>query len=86
MGVDDGGADELEPALLEILADGVGDLGARGDILHGLEAVHDGSAVRESPDVFRETAELFLSVEECAGVRDGRFDLQAIADDVRILQ
>ena len=62
VGVANRRADELEAALLEILAQGVG-LGAGGWVVCQIfEAVHDRLAVDEAPDVSIETAKLCLNV------------------------
>ena len=72
VGVHDRAADELEAALLEILAERVGFFRGRGQLLHAVEAVLNRPAIDEAPDVFVERAELFLHIEKQAGVGDRR--------------
>ncbi len=66
VGVHDGGADEVEAALLEVFAEGVGDGGAGGDLFQRGAAVLEGFAVDEGPLVVAEAAELVL---EFSGTR-----------------
>src|SRR3954464_9035575 len=84
-GVADGRADELEAALEEILAKGVGLGGLRRHLAGAAPAVDDRFAADEAPDVRIEAAELALHGEKRLGVADGRVDLQPVAHDAVVL-
>src|SRR5690242_1009176 len=77
-------AHEAEAALLEILAERVGQRGARRDLLERGPRVVHGFAVDETPQVAVERAEFLLHREERARVRDRRVDLEPVADDAGI--
>ena len=52
VGVDDGGADEVEAAVFEVFAEGVGEGGAGGDFFEGLPGILEGAArLTKAPDV-----------------------------------
>ncbi len=73
---------EIEAATLEIAAKQIRfqrmSLGRRAAF------ALDSSSLDELPDIFIETAKLFLDIKECFGVPNGRIDLQAIADDAGV--
>ena len=46
----------------------------------------DSSSIYESPDIFIETAKLFLDLKKCFGVPNGGIDLQTIADDAGVAE
>ncbi len=83
-GVADGGADEVEAAFFEVLAESVGFGGAGGDGVAGVAQIYFGFAVYELPEVVIEAAEIFLDLEQGAGVFYGGGDLEAVADDAGI--
>src|SRR3954468_13363340 len=84
-GVKDGRADELEAALEEILAEGIGLGGLRRHVAGAAPAVDDWLAADEAPDVRIEADELALHGEKRLGVADGRVDLQPVAHDALVL-
>src|SRR5258708_105010 len=83
VGVDDGRADEAEPALLEILAERVGLRGSRWDFLGPFPAIQQWVTIDEAPAVGIEAPKLVLDGEELARVAHRGFNLTAIADDRR---
>src|SRR5688572_19743474 len=83
--VHDGRADELETALLQILAERVRFLGRRADVAVLLVRVLDDLPADETPDVAVERAELLAELQELPRVHDGRFDLLAVADDAGVV-
>src|SRR4029077_1511514 len=83
-GVTDGGPNETKSALLERLAHGVRFRAGCGNILQGTAGIDLGCAADKLPDVASEAAAFLLYGQEGAGVADGGFDFQAIADDPRI--
>src|SRR5438477_2573446 len=78
------GANELESAALEALAQGVRFRSLRRHLLECLAGVLQHAAVDELPDVMVERSELRLYSQERRGVLDGRFNLEPVADDSRI--
>lgn len=84
VGVDDRASHELEPALFEVFAQGVGFLARRGELIHAAPAIDLGLAADETPDVFGERAELLLHFQESLGIVDGCENFQAVANDPRI--
>src|SRR5258708_39191082 len=86
MRIADGRADELKPALFQILAHGIR-LGAGGDKVFQLsQKGHDRAAVDEAPDISVKTAELFLLFEKFPGVVFCRQYLCAVAYDSFVLE
>src|SRR5438045_6554057 len=83
--VADGGADESEPALLEVLAHGLRCGGLRGELTEAFPSVLDRPAVHEAPQIGIERTELIADVERRSGVGDGGLDLHAVADDPGVL-
>src|ERR1700686_4007510 len=79
--VADGGSDEVETALLEVLADRIGVWGSRGDALEGVGRGLSRASVDEPPDVAVEAAKFLLHFKECPRVGGGRDDLQFVADN-----
>ena len=86
VGIDDGAADELEAAALEVLADRIGVLRAGGHLLHELPGILDGLAAGESPDVQVKAAEFLLHCKERAGIDNRGLDLEPVAHNCRVLQ
>src|SRR5262245_51979847 len=84
--IDDGRADEVETALLEIFAEGVGRLGSRRNIPDGTPTILDGPPVDEAPLVRVEASELLLHPEKRARVAHCRGDLATVAHDARIAE
>ena len=82
--VDDCGPNEAKAALLEVLADGVGDFCADDHFACGVQVRLQGLAVDEAPDVVVEAAKFLLDFEEGLSVGDGGTDLQTVTDDARI--
>src|SRR5439155_19370535 len=78
--------DEVEATAPQVLAHGVGSRAADGDVADRADAILEGPAVDEAPDVGVEGAELGLDLQEAAGVADGGVDLEAVADDCRVGQ
>src|SRR5262245_10073418 len=83
-GVDDRGPDEAEAAPLQLLAERVGEPGARGKRAAARAAL-DRLAAGEAPQEPVEAAELALDREEGPGVRHRAVDLQAVAHDAGVL-
>src|SRR5437899_4551320 len=84
--VADSRADEIEAALLQILAHRVRFRSARRNSSPQTPGVHSGFATDKLPDVAIERAELLLHVEKCLGVLYRRSHLQPVADDPLIAQ
>src|SRR6185369_224518 len=84
-GVADGGADEGEAALLQLLAHLLRLRRLRRH-LGGAPAVLDGLAADQVPEERVEAAGLVADGEEGAGVDHRRRDLGAVADDARVRQ
>lgn len=84
VGVDDGGANEGEAALFQVLGEGVRNLRLAGHVAHGLAPAVEGRAADEGPDVGVEGAEFLLHLEERQGVLAHAVDLQPVADDAGV--
>src|SRR5437899_4145411 len=84
--VTDGRADEIEAALLQILAHRVRFRSARRNSLPQPPGVHSRFATDKLPDIAIERAELLLYRQKCLGVLYGRSYLQPVADDPLIAQ
>src|ERR1044072_1120410 len=82
--VDDRCSDEAEAALLKVLADQIGQIGASRDVAHRLEVVHDGFAVHKAPDVVVKASKLLLDAEERLRIADGGSHLCPVADDALV--
>lgn len=84
MGVDDCAPHELETALLEVAAEGIGLFARGGELAHSLPFVDLRLAANEAPDVFVERAEFFLYFQKGAGIGDRSVHFEAIPDDAGI--
>src|SRR5579863_4804906 len=85
-GVTDSGSDEVESALLEGLAYGVGFRSACRNLLHRLGRVDSRLAADELPDPGVEAAEFFLYLQKCLGIAYRRRNFEFVADDAGIAQ
>src|SRR5205814_4391111 len=81
VGVADGRADELEAELEEVLAERVGLLGLRRDLVAAIDA---GASADEAPDIGVEAAELLLHREELLCIGDRAVELEAVADQALV--
>ena len=63
VGVDDGGADEIESALFQVLADGFGERGEGWDFAEVFPVVDDGGVVDPAPEVVVERAAFLDQLE-----------------------
>ena len=61
VGVDNGGAHEVEAVFLQVFADKVGQRGRCRHIRQPFEGILDGLAVDKVPDIVAEAAPLFLN-------------------------
>src|SRR5579872_7567487 len=84
--IDDRRADEAETTLAQIAAQTIGELRARRNVARATSLAVDGLVVDEAPQIVGERPELALHGEERFGIRDGRRDLRAIANDPGIGQ
>ena len=73
-------ADEFEATLFQVLAHCVGFSSGRRVVFQSSQAMLDRFAFDEAPDVSIETAELFLNLEELAGIVNRRDNLCTVAD------
>ncbi len=85
MRITDGRADEVEAALLQVLAKRIRLAARRRIVLQCSQRVHDWLTVDKTPDVGIESAELFLNCQKtfCVGDRGRQF--LSIADDAVIV-
>src|SRR5436309_3100735 len=84
--VDDGGPHEPEATAFQVLAEGIGLVGLRRDVLDGSGAILSRPPVDEAPLIGGETPELVPHAQEGPGVLDRRFDLEPVANDARVAQ
>src|SRR5882672_3049755 len=82
--INDRGADESEAALSEIAAECVRFCGAGGDLAQAPSSILDRLAAHETPSVGVEAPKLLPHLEERAGVRHGRFDLETVPHDAGV--
>jgi hypothetical protein len=82
--VADGGADEAEAALFQVLAHRVRLGRGRGDLLHRAAPALQRPAANELPDIAIEAAERTLDRKERPGIGDRGLELQAVAHDARV--
>src|ERR1700733_4075818 len=85
-GVADGRSDEVETAPLKVFAHGIGLGRARRNFLERPGRAQARLAVYELPDIAIEAAKFLLHREECFRVRDGRGNLEFVADNPGIPQ
>src|SRR5687767_2558176 len=79
-------ADERKSSAPQILAERIRFFSPRRHRPMSLPSIHARPAADETPDVGVERAELVLDLAERAGVSHGALDLEAVPDDVRILE
>src|SRR5438132_4478119 len=82
--VDDGGTDQPEATAFQVLAEGVGLLALRRDVLDRSGTILLRSPVDKTPLIGGETPELVPHAQEGPGVLDRRFDLEPVANDARV--
>src|ERR1051326_3421491 len=82
-GVTNRGADEVEAAPAQVVAQRIGFGGSGGDLFHGLPGVLDWLAADEGPEVSVEGAELLLDGKEGFGVLNGGGDFKPVAHNTR---
>src|SRR5207245_8132480 len=85
-GIAEGASDEAKSALLQGPAHGIRFLACRGNILERAAGIDLRLAADKLPDIARKIAAFLLHGQKSAGVADGGFDFQAIADNSRIGQ
>jgi hypothetical protein len=84
-GIADCRANEAEPALEQVFAHGARFVSFGFEVSYTVQGVLDRLAADKLPDVAIEAAELFLDLEECLGVGDGRGDLEPVAHNAGIV-
>ncbi len=84
-GIDDGGANEFEPARGKLFRHLDRKRGGGGNARGRLELIDLGFAVDEIPQKLREASTFFHDLQIGLGARDGALDLGAIADDAGIV-
>src|SRR5262245_25974551 len=77
---------EAEPAVFQVLAEGVGFRRGRGNLLHDCPVVHFGLSADKAPRIRIETSELLLNCEKRPRVSYGRLDFLAVSNDPWIQQ
>src|SRR5215470_10348467 len=83
--IDDGRADELEPAACQFLGDLARDRGLGWDLPDAAEVVDLGLATDEIPQQPREARAFLHDLEPRARGQYGALDLQAVAHDALVL-
>lgn len=81
-----GGANKIESAFFQILAEFFRQWRLRRDFREAAPVVLYGSAVDELPLVIRKAAKLFLDSEERASILDRRCNFEPISNDARIVE
>ena len=71
VGVDDGGADEIEPAFFQVLADGFSERGEGGDFAEVFSVIDDGGVVDPAPEVVVERAAFLYQLEDGKSIAAG---------------
>lgn len=84
VGIDDGGADEFEASLFEILADAAGKWRGSWDVVLSAPVVHDGDVIHVSPDECVEASEFLDHIKEELRVDDSCGDFATVADNARV--
>src|SRR6185369_16298828 len=82
--VTDSRAGKFEPPPQQFPAHGVGFWCPRWNLLMAFPGVHLRDALYKLPDELVEAAEFVLYGAKCLSVPDGRMDLEAVSDDLRV--
>ena len=85
-GVADCRSDELESALLHVLAHYIGFSRVIWNVGQSLPAISDRHAIDESPYVGVECAEFLARLQECLRIGDRSGDLQSVPHDACIVE
>src|SRR4051812_44164787 len=83
--VTDGAADEIEAALLQVLAQCIGRRGARGNLFWRLPRILYRLAVYETPKISIEAPEQLLDLQEGTCITYCGLDFQAVTHNVGVL-
>lgn len=86
VGVANGGANKLKPALLKIFAHRIRGSGAGGHLGHGGPGILHSFALDKLPNVAIKAAEALLHLQKRLGVEGGGGNFETVAHNARILQ
>ena len=81
VGVADGGAEEFESTLFEVLCPNLRLRGDRGKVLKALPFSIPRLPVHKTPHIFREISKFLLNLKKPLRVVDGRLYFLSVADD-----
>src|SRR5262249_45591002 len=77
---------EAEPAVFQVLAEGLGFCRGGGNLLHDCPVVHFGLSTDKAPRIRIKTSKLLLNCEKRSSVSYGRLDFLTVSNDPWIQQ